>query len=598
MGRLDEALENYEKAVTFNPSYAEAHCNMGVIYKQKQELEKAIACYCHCLDSNPQCEVASKNIAIAFTDMGAIAQTQNNIKLATEMYEEALYYNFQHATAHYNLAVLYTDQGRIHEAVMYYEQCILLEHPSPEAANNLGLLYKDLGRYHKAIAMYQSAIKKNSSFSPAHNNLCAVYIILGQLDKALEHVSKALELDPNFTEAHNNMGAAYFAEGQLDKAIECYNTCMQKAPESRGALHNRLLLANYQGQSPQEVFIHHQRHAGQWEGRGPSPRQSHMPHQDVPCAEQGLTLRVGYLVPDLFSPSMKAFFHGILPHHSDQCQIFCYTNILGVNLGLSQLDRLSVKWISVYQQSAEKIAHRIYEDRIDVLVDLSGHSTGNRLDVFLHKPAPIQIAYLGSMNTRGLTRIDYLLCDAVMAKCVDSQHFTEKLLVMDRCLFGYSPCHDIAPATTMSRDRLFTFGYSGDLASLTEDVIRVWSELLMSVPHSCLRLRSVAFNTPFTRGHILQRFEALHVPPSRLLLQGIRPAERLGALQDFDLFLDPWPVGSLLSLSDALSLGIPVVSMKGRSFAHNIGMYCPWPTRGPVLTLYPVQATAFYIPSK
>lgn len=574
MGRFDDARKAFEQALQYNPGYAEVYCNLGVLYKTWNNTDQAIHYYQRCLSLDDACEQASCNLAIAFTDLGAQHQTAQSFDQAITMYEQALYYNPRNATAHYNLAVIYSHQGQANQAVSRYSLALTFDPTLPDVHVKLGLLYRDLLRYDQALVMFQRALRPNPQCAQLYNHLGLTFILKGEADQALHHLSRALELQPDSAETHGNLGLLYTAEGQLDKAMSAYDTGAS-AGFSRHVVHGRLMASTYQRLSAEDMFQAHTQWAHRWE-------QSHVVHHhDRPDPlsgsgaqhvkkEEGSVLRVGYLVSFLFAPETQAFVHGILAHHGPSVVVYCYTNHLDLALATSTLRDAPIQWRSLYQQTSECVAEGIRADQIDVLVDLNGHTLGNRLDVLLHRPAPIQVAYLGSPNTRGLSCLDYLVCDAITG-AKDGQRFTETLLPLERCAFAYSPCESLRLLPSLESGCSVTFGYCGELASLTDEVVSVWARLLRELPSARLVVRAVIFQTAWVRGHVMDKFTAHGVTLGQVELKVLPVVMREVGLQDIDIFLDPWPVGSLLALCDALYLGIPVVSMQGSCYSHNRG---------------------------
>ncbi|KAL0347019.1 UNVERIFIED_CONTAM: putative UDP-N-acetylglucosamine--peptide N-acetylglucosaminyltransferase SPINDLY, partial [Sesamum calycinum] len=240
------ALNCYEKAAIERPMYAEAYCNMGVIYKNRGDLESAIACYERCLTVSPNFEIAKNNMAIALTDLGTKVKLEGDINQGVAYYKKALYLNWHYADAMYNLGVAYGEMLKFDMAIVFYELAFHFNPHCAEACNNLGVIYKDRDNLDKAVECYQMALSIKPNFSQSLNNLGVVYTVQGKMDAAASMIEKAIVANPTYAEAYNNLGVLYRDAGNISLAVEAYESSALKIdPDSRNAGQNRLLAMNY-----------------------------------------------------------------------------------------------------------------------------------------------------------------------------------------------------------------------------------------------------------------------------------------------------------------------------------------------------------------
>ena len=217
----------------------------------------------------------------------------------------------------------------------------------------------------------------------------------------------------------------------------------------------------------------------------------------------------------------------------------------------------------------------IVDDEIDILVDLSGHTGGNRLPVFARKPAPLQVTWAGYVGTTGLTAMDYLLSDKYSTHEDEEQYHSEKVIRMPDSYVCYDPPSYAPEVGTLpfKRNGNVTFGSFNAPSKINAEVISLWSEVLEKVPHSHLviKYRGIGSNTNLER--LSGLFEAKGISRTRVTLEGYSPhSELLARYNDIDIALDPFPYSGGLTTCEALWMGVPVVTVPGATFASRHSM--------------------------
>ncbi len=232
LGKLDEAVASYNKALQINPDFAEANNNLGNALKELGKPDKAVANYHKALSINPDYTEAHSNLGNALSELGLL-------DAAVASYYKALAINPDYTEAHNNLGNALQDLGKLDEAVASYSKALQINPDYTEAHNNLGNVLRELGRLDEAVASYNKALQINPDSAEAHNNLGNVLQDLGKLDEAVASYNKALQINPDSAEAHNNLGNALRELGKLDEAIACYHKALQINPDY-GEAHRHL----------------------------------------------------------------------------------------------------------------------------------------------------------------------------------------------------------------------------------------------------------------------------------------------------------------------------------------------------------------------
>jgi predicted O-linked N-acetylglucosamine transferase (SPINDLY family) len=287
-------------------------------------------------------------------------------------------------------------------------------------------------------------------------------------------------------------------------------------------------------------------------------------------------LRIGYVSADLRQHPLGFFLEPVLESHDrTHFEITCYSGVVKPDAVTERLRARSDHWIEALAFNDEALAETIRSDRIDILVDLSGHTAGHRLLAMARKPAPIQATWMGYLDGTGLDAIDYLITDEWTAPAAEGgQYFAETLWRLPevyQCYRAPSYAPPVAPAS-FTGEGLVTFGCLNNLAKINDDVVDTWSAILDAAPGSRLLLKTSNLDDAPTLQRTRERFAARGIAAGRLLLEGGAPhPEFLAAYGRIDIALDPFPYSGGLSTCEALWMGVPVVKLLDRRFLSRFG---------------------------
>ncbi|MBV8749327.1 MAG: hypothetical protein JO103_06410, partial [Candidatus Eremiobacteraeota bacterium] len=278
-------------------------------------------------------------------------------------------------------------------------------------------------------------------------------------------------------------------------------------------------------------------------------------------------LRVGYVSGDFARHPGGYFIAAVLAAHDrGAVEAYCYSGRAIEDDLTAQIRGHAAAWRSTIGVRDDDLAAQIRDDKIDILVDLSGHTAGNRLPVFGRKPAPVQVAWLGYFNTTGVAAIDYVLMDAATVPPGAEQWFSERVVRLPDGRFCYAPpdfAPPVAPLPAASRGQV-AFGSFNNLSKVTPEVIALWSRVLGAVPGSRLVLKWKSLADAAECARLRQAFAAHGIDPGRLDLRGRSPhAEMLAEYGDVDIALDPFPFCGGLTSCEALWMGVPIFTLPG-----------------------------------
>jgi predicted O-linked N-acetylglucosamine transferase (SPINDLY family) len=557
MGQLDKAIGSYRQAIWLKHDFAEAHGNLGSALQDIGQLDEATAAYRQAIALNPNWPEAHNNLGNVVKDKGQLDE-------AIAAYRQAIALRPNYAEAHYNLGNVLKDKGQLDEAIVAYRQAIALNPNWPEAHNNLGNVLKDKGQFDEAVAAYRQAIVLNPNWPEAHNNLGNVLKDKGELDEAIAACRQAIRLKPDFAEVYANLGSALMGVGQLDEAIASQRQAVRLKSDYAG-LHSNLVFTLHYHPGHDGRMIHEE--LRRWNRQHAEPLKKFIqPHTNNRRPDR--RLRIGYVSPDF---RVHVVGQNLLPllreHDHRQMEIFCYSNVLRPDMLTDQLRGYADVWRSIVGLSDPQATDLIRQDRIDILVDLALHTANNRLLVFAHKPAPVQATYLGCCTSTGMETMDYRLSDPYLDPSdSDLSIYSERTIRLPETYWCYrstGPTPDPSPPPTAAAGYV-TFGCLNNFAKVSSPALDLWAEILQAVPRSRLILHS---NPGAHLDTVRERFAGNGISPDRLefyLEQGNWP-KYLQTYGRIDIALDPFPWGGGITTCDALWMGVPVVSLVGRT---------------------------------
>ncbi len=560
-GKFREAVENYRRLLEIRPDEQGAHNNLGNLQRKLGQLDAAAASYRRALEIKPDCAMTHANLGNALKDLG-------QFEAATASYRNSLEIKPDYVAAQINLGNVLRDRGLLDEAVASYRQALKIHPDFAVTHNNLCDILRVLGQYDEAAANCRRALELNPEFAEAHANLANIYKELDKSDEAIASFRQALRIKPDYGVAHANLGNLMLSLGRLPEAATSFRRSLEVSPGAPDVHSNLLFALNYHaGKHEDEIRAacrEYDLRFNRWDG---APH----PNERIPQKR----LRIGYVSPDFRRHAVAYFAEPILTQHDrTRVEVFCYAEVQREDDYTEHFRGLSDHWRSTVGLSDAEVERRIREDRIDILVDLAGHTRGNRLPVFGRKPAPLQITYLGFAGSTGLTTMDYRLTDFYADPEGDADNlYTEKLRRLPDSLWCYRPSTDMpetTPLPALARGCL-TFGSFNNFSKIDRDTVELWAGLLRSIPDARLMILTVPEGE--ARARLLNDFAELGIGAQRLELHGAMPMEAFHRrFLEADIALDPVNVNGGTTTCEALWMGLPVISLTGKHFLSRAGL--------------------------
>lgn len=410
---------------------------------------------------------------------------------------------------------------------------------------------------------YTALLDVTPDDSGAMLNLATVYSELNEPKRSEELMLKVLEDVPDSSINWNNYAIHLAATGRHGEALESFRKAMDLDPRYRNAFSNYLFNINYaQGYSPETIAAEHARYGETFE----APLQAaNVVRRD---RDPDRRLRIGYVSADFFGHVVSYFLQAPYNNHDrTRFEIFSYANNSMTDTRTNTFREQSDHWRSIAHIDTREVCEIIRADEIDILVDLSGHTAGNRMDVFAEKPAPIQMTWLGYPNSTGLKHVDYRIVDAITDPPGAEALHTEKLLRLPDGFISYRPNGGMPdfshlPAETAGH---ITFGCFNKSNKITEQALRLWSAILRRVPDSRLLIKNKGLMAQTTCDWVQGILTEEGIDTARVRLLGQMPTydQHIALYGEVDIALDTFPYNGTTTTCEALWMQAPVIAMLG-----------------------------------
>lgn len=565
LGRLDEAIAQHQQAVAAAPNSAQAFYNLGNALRSADRVDEAMRAFRAALQAGPA------SLAL-WTQLGVSLQDLGGSEAALMAFERGRREHPQAAQAHCNFGHMAMRLRRPREGIEALRLAVKLEPDEPVATSHLVDALIKSGFLSEAIDLAGAALRQAQTATctaqdTREDRLARLYNVLGNacvsagdIVQAIAHLSEAKRLAPDARSVSNLLFATLYRE-DLSAAQKA---CMHRS-ETEGFGEFRSARARAVGASSNVA-------------EGNSPAHS-IPAESASApstSNETRRLRIGYLSPDLVEHPVGYFMQPLLRQHDRASfEVFVYADAESSDELTGQLRSGVEHWIDVCGFSDEALAQRMRRDGIDVLIELSGHTGGNRLPLLAQRVAALQVSYLGYPFSTGLAEVDAMLGDAVTTPQTDAGLYRERVLRLPHfpfCMLPHATAPGVAPLPAIRNGHL-TFGCFNNLAKLGHATLALWAQLLLALPDSRLVLRALGLNDAPACKRLLQIMNGHGVDPARLeLLPPTRPiAAYLDGYSRIDIALDPLAYNGGTTSFEALWQGVPVLTLPGEGFCARMG---------------------------
>jgi len=434
----------------------------------------------------------------------------------------------------------------------------------------LATLFNKTGQKDKAEQCYKTLLRYERH-PVIYRELGRICFDSERISEATEYRRKAVQAAPDNAELLWILAGSMMASGKLNDGADVLQKALELEPENAAIRSNYLLNLHYLPDlSAETIFEEHLK----WARIHTSSDPAGFAHDNIPEPERNL--RLGYISPDFRMHSVACFFQPLLEgHNRENVELYGYGNVKSPDNVTKRLKSMFDNYRDIRGLDHETTARLIKQDRIDILVDLAGHTNRNLLSVLALKPAPIQVTYLGYPDTTGMGQVDYRLTDAV-AESPDSQKFhTEQLVYLPDGFLCYAPpapAPAVLPAPVL-KNGYVTFGSFNNSRKINPHVIELWARVLKAVPQSRLLLKFHEGGDENVKNHYLSQFAQCSISRQRVQICGRKPHfEHLRLYSQVDIALDTYPYNGTTTTCEALWMGVPVISLVGPRHFSRVGL--------------------------
>ncbi|NUR13464.1 MAG: tetratricopeptide repeat protein [Bradyrhizobium sp.] len=594
-GRLGEAQQLLERAVALDPRSHQAHNNLAAVHFVLQKFEAARTCQEKAIALKP-------NFPPALTGLGNTLLQMNLPEQAIELYDRAIRLKPDYADALCNRGLAELALGQFDRARQSFERALLFQPRHAEALVGKGVVsielkhYDDaeaalaaalairpgsakvlahrgrlnlaLSRPEQAVADFDAALALSPKLEVALRGKAEVSLSMGNTAQAVLACKTLLEENPRSAIALALLSSCFANQGEIAAAIEHLDAALAIAPDEPDLIARKIYFLDFL--SDADFAVQQAARKSWWDAIGARlPQRNLAPRQLDPDRR----IVVGYVSAEFWYHSAAFGLLPLLRHHDHaKFEIVCYSCSPRRDEMTARFKSFADVWVDAWQLSDDELADRIEADKVDILIDVSGHTTGNRLPVFARKPAPIQVTGFGHATGTGLQTMDYVLADPVFIPESARHLLAEKVHDLP-CLITTDPVLDVpASEPPMLRNGHVTFGVFNRISKVSDEAIAVWSKVMREVTGSKIIIKHTLLDDSLLRDGLIARFVAQGIAEENVICMGSTPRhEHLLAFAQVDISLDTFPQNGGVSTWESLYAGVPVVAKLGHGASSRAG---------------------------
>ena len=561
--KLKSAEKEIQKQLKKHPNSFVLFNILGAVLAAKNFFTDAIKNYKKSIKINP-------NYAQAYNNLGTALQKQNNLENAILNYKKATSLKADFVEAYNNLGNVMYEKKNIEESIFYFQKAITINSDYVEAYNSLGLIYQDLGDKKKAQENFENSIQIKPNHAEAYNNLGNLFNEICEYDDAILNYNKAIKLKPDFEKSYNNLGNLLNSLGRYKEANLAYQEAIRIKPDYALAYSNLLFNLNYYIKFDVNLYA---AEAKKFRLNCKTIKENFL--LNYKYQKKPSKLNIGFVSSDFGNHPGGYFTLSTLQELKNKnFELIAYSNFDRKDDFVNNFKSLFSKWHSIEKKTDEEVVEQILKDGIHILIELQGHSSRNRLTLFMCKAAPIQISWL-SQGTLGIPEIDYLIGSPCITPKKEESNFCEKILRLPDITQCFTPPEFNIKVENLPaiENKFITFGCLNKLSKINEDVIVLWAKILSLIPNSKLLLKSKEFNDKKIVKSTLEKFNKNNIDSDRIIFEGKSNTRKevLEVYNSIDIALDPFPFQGNTSTCEAIWMGVPVITLKGDRFLFHFG---------------------------
>lgn len=567
-GDLDRACELYQNSIRLNPQHPKPRVNLARLLRGRRMFDEARTVLTEGLQVQPDSDELLYDLALVEHVSGNLDQAYSTAYRILKTQPES-------GNAFNLLGLIEYERGDTDAAVEWWDRLSRLQPENPEGPINLGTLRQKQGLNDEAVAFFREAVRRAPDDLGANLKLGLFLSTTGHVTEAMTIGQRLMERFPKRSEGFALIANGLHEQGLCTEASEAYAKALESNPDETTLICNALFSSLYSDRmSDEEIVTLHRQLSCRLAEIGGGERIS---SGVEPGNTQRERLRIGYLSPDLLQHPVGYFIEPVLENHDRSAfEMICYSDRGSADELTARLQQLDLTWHDCSAWNDERLESQIRSDKLDLLVDLAGHTAKNRALVLARKPAPVVATYLGYPGKTERPANDWLIADAKVSPPELQIDSNEKVALLPDCFLCYQPQPEIPEVALapFEQNNVITFGSFNHLAKMSDSSVRLWSDVLKAVPESRLLLKALPLADAETRRLTQERFAQFGIDPARV--EPLPPTVPLSAfLAEYariDIALDTVPFNGGTTTCDALWMGVPVVTLPGTRFCSRMGL--------------------------
>ena len=560
----EAAARSLKRALLLDSQAAVVHSDLGIAFKAQRRYDEALASFDRAIALQP-------DLTDAFYNRANLLIELNRFTEAVTGYDRVLAINPRHLHAWKSRGNALHGLARFADAIASYDQALAIAPDDAGAWTNRGQMLRLLGRLDDALASADRALSIHPDIPEAWLVRATVVMMKGNVTVAQADCQRALALKPDYAKALTLLGQCHLQQGNAEAALSCFDRALAILPDDETTLSSRIFALDF---SENGDFAGHQAARSDWWRRvGPTlPPLAPVRHDNDRGPERRLVL--GYVSAEFRDRSAAFSFRPVLHNHDrTRFEIICYSSTPSEDAVTETFRQTADHWRDVLQWSDDQLVDCIRADKVDILIDLSGHTDGNRLRAFARKPAPVQVTAWGHPTGTGLPAMDYLLSDPVLLPAEVRHLLVERVCDLPCAIIIEPPRPELRgiEPPVISNGHV-TYGIFSRVSRFSDAAISLWARILRSDVAARLLIKDHLINDVTIQRRLLESFASHGIAADRISLLGSTSREdHLAAYRQVDICLDPIPHGGGVSVWEPLHMGVPIVTRLGNGIASRAG---------------------------
>jgi len=561
------ATEAYLQVLHYDHKHFAATYNLANLYHEQNQRDLARQTYIDAIKLKPLSSLAYKGL-------GDIFFAQQEIEKARLIYYQAVKLQPDFAEAWHNIGLTEQNQNNLPEAMAAYRQAVKLRPDYESALTGLLNIAQRTHSVSETIVFLTDLASKSQKNHHLKLALAEIYYNNNQHEKALTQIHDSLTIDKFNGEAFNLLGLILLQRGESSLAHLHFNKARDLAPNSLKINSNMLYSClNDPNSTPTEYL----KEAKIWWRQHGAPLATTSLFKHKQSLINDRLLRLAFISGDFQRHSVSFFFLPLISNlPKNTFTTFCYSDTWKTDNYTLKIKEQADHWRSIYGLSNQTVAEMIETDKIDILIELSGHTANNRLEVIARQPAPVQFSWLGYPGTTGIANNTYRLSDKICDPQDYQAHYSETLTYISPPFLCYAPPAEVKNMPICKKDKSgnkIIFASFNNAAKINQKVVDIWSKILLQLPESSLLFRTRTLKDKSAAEFCKKRFSANGIDPERIIIDGnnYSVVEHFKSYNQVDIALDSFPYNGTTTTCDSLWMGTPVISLQGNTHASRVG---------------------------